>query len=52
VGGHRLNSDDYRLRVDARAKEKARKRKVKELQKAKQGIPDKLLILIPDPEMI
>jgi hypothetical protein len=42
----------YRLGVDARAKERARKRKLKELQKAKQEIPDELLIPIPDPEMI
>jgi hypothetical protein len=42
----------YRQGVEAREQERLRKRKVKELTKAKQDIPPELLVPIPDPEKI
>jgi hypothetical protein len=42
----------YRRGVEARDKERKRKKMVKELQKAKQDVPSELLVPIPDPEKI
>jgi flagellar biosynthesis GTPase FlhF len=42
----------YREGVNAREQERARKRKVKAFEAAKQDVPPKLLIPIPDPEKI
>jgi hypothetical protein len=42
----------YQQGVEAREQERLRKRKVKELTKAKQDIPPELLVPIPDPKKI
>jgi hypothetical protein len=42
----------YQQGVEAREQERLRKRKVKELTKAKQDIPPELLVPIPDPEKV
>jgi hypothetical protein len=42
----------YQQGVEAREQERLRKRKVKELTKAKQDIPPELLVPIPNPEKI
>lgn len=42
----------YREGVNARAEERSRKKRVKELLKAKEPIPPELLVPIPDPEAI
>lgn len=42
----------YRQGVEARKQERLPKRKVKQFTKAKQDIPPKLLVPIPDPEKI
>jgi hypothetical protein len=42
----------YREGVKARASERAQRKRVKELLKAKQDIPTELLDPIPDPEAI
>jgi hypothetical protein len=47
-----LRNEKHRQGVEARAKERLRKKKVKELIKAKHNIPPKLLVPIPDPEKI
>jgi hypothetical protein len=42
----------YRQGVEARKQERARVKKVKELNTTKQNIPLELLVPIPDPEKI
>jgi hypothetical protein len=42
----------YQQGVKARDQERKRKKKVKELEKAKQDVPPELLVPIPDPERI
>ena len=42
----------YQQGVEAREQERLRKKKVKELTKAKQDIPTELFVLIPNPEKI
>ena len=49
---HDEKNEMYRQGVEAREQERLRKRKVKELTKAKQDIPTELLVPIPDPEKI
>ena len=42
----------YQCGVEARNEERKQKKMVKELKKAKQDVPPKLLVPIPDPEKI
>jgi len=49
---HNKKNEMYQKGVEAREQERLRKRKIKELTKAKQDIPPKLLVPIPDPEKI
>jgi hypothetical protein len=42
----------YQQGVKARDQERKRKKKVKELEKAKQDVPSELLVPIPDPKKI